>query len=35
MSIECFEAEPDDTGTSMVEEAKPLAKVSSIAFLIH
>ena len=27
MSIECFEGEPDETGTSMVEDTPPLPKV--------
>ena len=29
MSIECFEAEPDETGTSAVEDTPALPKVNT------
>ena len=32
MSIECFEGEPDETGTATVEDTPPLAKVEFIIF---
>ena len=35
MSIECFEGEPDETGTSMVEDTPPLPKVLHAFFDPH